>query len=66
MTPVVRLFVKLVGVLGMKSLMQMILFRGYSMNPPTIEEYRDLHELQTVVEPAVAALAAERATQEQL
>jgi DNA-binding GntR family transcriptional regulator len=52
--------------LGDESLMQMIPFRGYSITPLTIEEYRNLHELQSVVEPAVAALAAERATQEQL
>jgi DNA-binding GntR family transcriptional regulator len=52
--------------LGNESLMQMIPFRGYSITPLTIEEYRNLHELQTIVEPAVAALAAERASQEQL
>ena len=49
-----------------ESLMQMIPFRGYSVTSLTIEEYRNLYELQTVVEPAVAALAAERATPEQL
>jgi DNA-binding GntR family transcriptional regulator len=49
-----------------ESLMQMIPFRGYSVTSLTIEEYRNLYELQIVVEPAVAALAAERATQEQL
>jgi DNA-binding GntR family transcriptional regulator len=52
--------------LGDESLMQMIPFRGYIITPLTIEEYRNLHELQTVVEPAVAALAAERATPEQI
>lgn len=52
--------------LGDESLMQMTPFRGYSITPLTIEEYRNLHELQTVVEPAVAALAAERATPEQI
>jgi DNA-binding GntR family transcriptional regulator len=52
--------------LGDESLMQMIPFRGYSITPLTIEEYRNLHELQSVVEPAVAALAAERATPEQI
>jgi DNA-binding GntR family transcriptional regulator len=52
--------------LGDESLMQMIPFRGYSITPLTIEEYRNLHELQAVVEPAVAAMAAERASQEQL
>jgi DNA-binding GntR family transcriptional regulator len=49
-----------------ESLMQMVPFRGYTIPPLTIEEYRNLYELQTVVEPAVAALAAERATPEQL
>jgi DNA-binding GntR family transcriptional regulator len=52
--------------LGDESLMQMIPFRGYSITPLTIEEYRNLHELQSIVEPAAAALAAERATQEQI
>ena len=46
--------------------MQMIPFRGYSIPPLTIEEYRNLHELQMVIEPAVAALAAERATPTQV
>jgi DNA-binding GntR family transcriptional regulator len=46
--------------------MQMIPFRGYSIPPLTIEEYRNLNELQMIVEPATAALAAERATQAQL
>jgi DNA-binding GntR family transcriptional regulator len=49
-----------------ESLMQMIPFRGYSIPALTIEEYRNLHELQVVVEPAVAALAAERATPTQV
>lgn len=49
-----------------ESLMQMIPFRGYSIPSLTIEEYRNLNELQSVVEPAVAMLAAERATQEQI
>ncbi len=52
--------------LGDESLMQTVPFRGYSITPLTIEEYRNLHELQTVVEPALAALAAERASTEQL
>lgn len=47
-------------------LMQMIPFRGYNLPSLTIEEYRNLYELQTIVEPAVAAFAAERATPEQL
>ena len=49
-----------------ESLMQMIPFRGYNIPALTIEEYRNLHELQSVVEPAIAALAAERATAAQL
>jgi DNA-binding GntR family transcriptional regulator len=46
--------------------MQMIPFRGYSIPALTIEEYRNLNELQSVVDPAVAALAAERATPERI
>ncbi len=49
-----------------ESLMQMVPFRGYTIPALTIEEYRNLYELQTVVEPAVAGFAAERATPEQL
>ncbi len=49
-----------------ESLMQMIPFRGYSIPPLTIEEYRNLNELQEIVEPAVAALAAERASEAQI
>ena len=49
-----------------ESLMQMVPFRGYSIPPLTIEEYRNLNELQAVVEPAVAALAAQRATEVQV
>jgi DNA-binding GntR family transcriptional regulator len=46
--------------------MRMTPFRGYSITPLTIEEYRNLHELRVLLEPGVAALAAERATPEQL
>lgn len=49
-----------------ESLMQMVPFRGYSIPPLTIEEYRNLRELQAAVDPAVAALAAERATPTQI
>jgi len=49
-----------------ESLMQMIPFRGYSIPPLTIEEYRNLCELQAAVDPAVAVLAAERATPTQI
>jgi DNA-binding GntR family transcriptional regulator len=61
-TPIREACRKLCG----ESLMQMIPFRGYSIPALTFEEYRNLNELQAVVEPAVAALAAERATQEQV
>jgi DNA-binding GntR family transcriptional regulator len=49
-----------------ESLMQLVPFRGYSIPPLTIEEYRNLRELQAAVDPAVAALAAERATPAQV
>ena len=45
-----------------ESLMLLVPFRGYSIPPLTIEEYRNLRELQAAVDPAVAVLAAERAT----
>src|SRR5579872_7080214 len=61
-TPVREACQKLCG----ESLMRMIPFRGYSIPPLTIEEYRNLNELQMIVEPAAAALAAERATGEQI
>lgn len=49
-----------------ESLMQMVPFRGYSIPSLTIEEYRNLRELQAAVDPAVAVLAAERATPAQI
>jgi DNA-binding GntR family transcriptional regulator len=49
-----------------ESLMQMIPFRGYGIPSLTIEEYRNLRELQGAVDPTVAALAAERATPAQI
>jgi DNA-binding GntR family transcriptional regulator len=49
-----------------ESLMQMVPFRGYSITPLTIEEYRNLHELRILTEPGIAAMAAERATPDQL
>ena len=45
-----------------ESLMQLIPFRGYSIPSLTIEEYRNLRELQAAVDPAAAVLAAERAS----
>ncbi len=41
-------------------------FRGYSIAPLSIAEFQDLEELQLMVEPSIAALAAERATERQL
>jgi DNA-binding GntR family transcriptional regulator len=49
-----------------ESLMQLIPFRGYSIPALTIEEYCNLRELQAAVDPAVAVLAAERATPAQI
>jgi DNA-binding GntR family transcriptional regulator len=61
-TPVREACRKLCG----ESLMEMIPFRGYFLTPLTMEEYRNLNELQVFVEPAAAALAAQRATEEQI
>jgi DNA-binding GntR family transcriptional regulator len=41
-------------------------FRGYFIAPLTVAEFRSLHEVLLVIDPAVAALAAERATSEQI
>jgi DNA-binding GntR family transcriptional regulator len=49
-----------------ESLMQLVPFRRYSIPSLTIEEYRNLRELQAAADPAVAALAAERATPTQV
>jgi len=49
-----------------EALLQIIPFRGYFIAPLTIEEYRNLNEAQLVIEPATAALAAERASSEQI
>jgi DNA-binding GntR family transcriptional regulator len=49
-----------------ESLMSLIPFRGFSIAALTMEEYRDLHETRILIEPGVAALAAERASEEQL
>jgi DNA-binding GntR family transcriptional regulator len=49
-----------------ESLMSLIPFRGFSITPLTMEEYRDLHETRVLIEPSVAALAAERANEEQI
>jgi DNA-binding GntR family transcriptional regulator len=45
-----------------EGMIQIIPFRGYIITPLTIEEYRNLHEVQLVIDPMSAGLAAERAT----
>ena len=49
-----------------ESLLHIIPFRGYLVAPLTISEFRNLHEVQLVIDPAAAALAAERASDQQL
>lgn len=46
--------------------MQIVPFRGSTVTPLTIEEYRNLSEVQASLDPMMAALTAERATAEQL
>jgi len=41
-------------------------FRGYSIAPLSVAEFHDLQEMQLIFEPSAAALAAERATQQEL
>lgn len=41
-------------------------FRGYSVAPLTARDFHDLCEVRRLIEPAVAALAAERATADDL
>lgn len=47
-------------------LIRIIPFRGYFVAPLTMAEYHSLNEVQLIVEPAAAALAAQRATPAQL
>ncbi len=49
-----------------EGLLQIVPFRGYFISPLTIEEYRSLNEMQLVLDPAAAAMAAERASDEQI
>lgn len=49
-----------------ESLIHIVPFRGYFIAPLTVAEFRNLHEVQLVIDPAAAALAAERATPEQV
>jgi DNA-binding GntR family transcriptional regulator len=49
-----------------EGLIKIVPFRGYFVAPLTMTEYHNLNEVQLIVEPAAAALAAQRATPEQL
>lgn len=49
-----------------EGLLQNVPFRGCFIAPLTIDEYRSLNEMQLVLDPAAAAMAAERATDEQI
>ena len=49
-----------------EALLQIVPFRGYFIAPLTISEYRNLTEMQLIVDPSAAALAAERATDAQI
>jgi DNA-binding GntR family transcriptional regulator len=44
-----------------EGLVQIVPFRGYTITPLTIEEYRNLYEVQSILDPMIAGLAAERA-----
>jgi len=46
--------------------MNIIPFRGYFVAPLTVGEFNNLQEVQLMVDPSAAALAAERATPEQV
>ena len=49
-----------------EALLHIVPFRGYFVAPLTVAEFRSLHEVQLVIDPAAAGLAAERATPEQI
>jgi DNA-binding GntR family transcriptional regulator len=49
-----------------EGLVQIVPFRGYTITPLTIEEYRNLYEVQSILDPMIAGLAAERANPEQI
>lgn len=49
-----------------EGLLQIVPFRGCFIAPLTIDEYRSLNEMQLVLDPAAAAMAAERANDEQI
>jgi len=47
-------------------LMRITPFRGYAIAPLSVVEFQDLEEMQLIFEPAAAALAAERATPQEI
>jgi DNA-binding GntR family transcriptional regulator len=49
-----------------EGLIKIIPFRGYFVAPLTLAQFHDLHEVQLIVDPAAAGLAAVRATPAQL
>lgn len=49
-----------------EGLIQIVAFRGYFIAPLTVAEFHNLQEVQLIVDPAAAALAAQRANPGQL
>ncbi|NYF80234.1 GntR family transcriptional regulator [Granulicella arctica] len=49
-----------------EGLVRIVPFRGYSIAPLSVAEFLEMQELQLILEPAAAALAAERITPEQV
>lgn len=49
-----------------EGLIKIIPFRGYAIAPLSVAEFHNLEELQLIFEPSAAALAAERANDEEL
>lgn len=49
-----------------EGLIRIIPFRGYMVAPLSVAEFKDLEEMQLIFEPEAAALATERATDEEL
>src|ERR1700712_1667168 len=49
-----------------EGLIRIVPFRGYSIAPLSVAEFHDLQELQLMFEPSAAALATERANQQEV
>lgn len=47
-------------------LIQIVPYRGYTVAPVTLQDFHNLHEMQLIIDPASAALAASRASTAQL